>query len=148
MNTIEFFVPGIPAPGGSKKFVGMNPKTGHAILVDDAGKRNKNWRALVAAYGYNHRPPQLLTGALSVRFSFIIKRPKSHFRTGKFHHQLKLDAPVFHTTKPDLLKLTRSTEDALTGVIWKDDGTTAIIRVEKLYGADPGCYISISSAQP
>ena len=44
---MTFFVPGIPAPGGSKRFVGHSKKTGRAILIDAAGERNKNWRSIV-----------------------------------------------------------------------------------------------------
>lgn len=145
MNPICFFVPGVPAPGGSKKFVGFNPKNGRALLVDDAGKRNKNWRALVAAHGYNHAPDQLLEGAIAVNFKFFMPRPKKHYRTGKFSEALRPDAPTWHTVKPDVLKLTRSTEDALTSVVWKDDCTTATITTEKRYGEDPGCMITIST---
>jgi len=47
IDSISFFVPGLPAPGGSKRFVGFGKKTGRAILIDAAGQRNKDWKANV-----------------------------------------------------------------------------------------------------
>lgn len=146
MSVISFFVPGLPAPGGSKRFVGVSKKTGRAILVDDAGKRNKNWRATVAAFGYNNRPTPLLDGAIAVSMHFVMPRPKHHFRTGKHSSELKPDAPLHHTVKPDVLKLGRSTEDALTSVIWTDDSTTCHLTLRKSYGPHPGCHITIEPA--
>jgi hypothetical protein len=45
---IRFFVPGIPAPGGSKKAF-HHAKPGK-IIVKDACKRNKPWRDTVASF--------------------------------------------------------------------------------------------------
>lgn len=134
MSRIAFHVPGIPAPGGSKKFVGLSKKTGRAILVDDAGKRNKDWRSAVAWAGkaaMQGRP--LLDGPLKARFEFIMPRPKCHFGT----KGLKPSAPAWPTVKPDALKLTRSSEDALTGIVWTDDAQIVKEEIEKRYAA-PG----------
>ncbi len=142
-SSIEFFVPGLAAPGGSKKFVGFAKATGHAILVDDAGKKNKNWRQIVSVLGLQNRPPELFNDAIEVAFLFIMPRPKAHFRTGKFAHEMREDAPLFHTKKPDVLKLSRSTEDALTNVIWTDDSITSVLHAKKVYGDFPGCHIFV-----
>lgn len=134
MSRIAFYVPGIPAPGGSKKFVGLSKKTGRAILVDDAGKRNKDWRSAVAWAGKSAmqgRP--LLDGPLKARFEFIMPRPKNHFGA----KGLKPSAPAWPTVKPDALKLTRSSEDALTGIVWTDDAQIVKEEIEKRYAA-PG----------
>lgn len=140
---ITFWVPGVPAPGGSKRFVG-HARSGKAILIDDAGARNRHWRELVAMFAHPHTPDALLTGPLEVTFTFIMPRIKSHFYTDKKRKgQLRLDAPSYHTVKPDALKLARSTEDALTGVIWADDATTCILSIYKNYGDKPGCQVRV-----
>lgn len=147
---VSFFVPGIPAPGGSKRFVGFGKKTGRAILIDAAGERNKNWRSIVGVCGSAEmREKAILSfvGALRVRFDFIIPRPKSHFNS---KGDLKPSAPFYHTTKPDALKLARSTEDALTGIVWADDAQTAMLEVSKRYaskGEPCGCQITIQPLQ-
>lgn len=152
---VSFFVPGIPAPGGSKRFVGHSKKTGRAILIDAAGERNKNWRSIVGVCGRDAMNkgfvageiPLWFDGALRVRFDFIMPRPKSHFNN---KGDLKPSAPFYHTTKPDALKLARSTEDALTGIVWADDAQTAMLEVSKRYaskGEPCGCQITIQSLQ-
>ncbi len=145
---ISFFVPGIPAPGGSKRFVGHSKKTGRAILIDAAGERNKNWRSIVGVCGsVEMREKAILSfvGPLRVRFDFVMPRPKAHFNS---KGDLKPSAPFYHTTKPDALKLARSTEDALTGIVWADDAQTAMLEVSKCYagkGEPCGCQVTIQS---
>lgn len=147
MEEIHFFVPGIPAPGGSKRFVGFAKKTGRAILVDDAGEKNKNWRQSVATFAYMEKQKRgmttLITQPIHVRMEFIMPRPKAHFRTGKHANEIRPDAPTWHTKKPDALKLARSTEDAMTGVLYEDDAATCKIEAFKRYGNGPGCFITI-----
>lgn len=144
-TTIIFFVPGIPAPGGSKRFVGIGKRTGRAILIDAGGQRNKDWRAnvghhaLIAMEGkvqFERRP-------LMVNLTFFMPRPKYHFRRDG---TLRDDAPRYHTTKPDAIKLARAAEDAMTGIIYRDDALTAAITSAKYY-ANPdescGCRVEI-----
>ncbi len=144
VQDISFFVPGIPSPGGSKRFVGFGKKTGRAILIDDAGQRNKNWRSCVVTFAHEHRPKQLLIGPLKVEFQFQMPYLKGHYGTGKNARKLKPNVPMFHIVKPDTLKLSRSTEDALTGVIWQDDASTCCLIATKCYSHTPGCQVTIT----
>ncbi len=50
--------------------------------------------------------------AISARFLFLIERPKSHRRADG---SIKAGAPLFPVAKPDVLKLARAAEDALSG---------------------------------
>ena len=52
---------------------------------------------------------------------FRFRRPKSHFKSGKNFNVMKDTSPLCHTQKPDLTKLVRCLEDALSGVVWNDD---------------------------
>lgn len=145
---LTFFVPGIPAPGGSKRFVGHSKKTGRAILIDAAGERNKNWRSIVGLVGaaeMREKAVLSFTGPLRVRFDFIMPRRKSDLNS---KGEVKASAPFYHTTKPDALKLARSTEDALTGIVWADDAQTAVLEISKRYadaGEPCGCQIVIQT---
>ncbi len=149
-STISFFVPGTPAPGGSKSFKGFSKSTGRAILVDAGGERNKHWRSLVAQVGHTEmHGAALFSGPLHVRFEFIVARPKSHFLSRGFGQlgSLRPTAPPAPVTRPDTLKLTRSTEDALTGVVWHDDAQAVVMNLQKRYaapGEPTGCRISIT----
>jgi Holliday junction resolvase RusA-like endonuclease len=145
MNAISFFVPGIPAPGGSKRFVGFGKKTGRAILIDDAGQGNKDWRTAVGWAGREAMDGQdLFTCPLQVKMEFVMPRSKSHLNS---KGQVKPSAPIAPITKPDTLKLTRSTEDALTGIVWRDDAQTVLLTLIKRYAAPAeatGARITVS----
>ena len=145
-TSFSVFVPGIPAPGGSKRFVGHAKRTGRASLIDDGGVRNKNWRAAVASFAHDRAPETLFSGALMACFEFTMPRPKYHFRTTKKDGtRLREDAPTYHIVAPDTTKLVRSTEDALKGIVWTDDSIIAIQTASKTYGEKPGCLITITA---
>lgn len=148
-RSITFRVFDTPKPGGSKRgFVipGKGGKKPRAVVVE--ASKNKDWRnsvkaaALEAFAKYGGSEP--LRGPLKIEVDFFLPRPKSHFRTGKNAHELRGDAPTFHTSKPDATKLLRSTEDALTGILWNDDAEIAVQVVRKGYGQHPGAEIIVS----
>lgn len=159
MSDFSFFIQGRPAPGGSKTFfpVWTNGGTKLAIVirngrpwpiirvVDDAGKNNVEWKAAVTIQGRSFmRGAKPFAEPMKVQFTFYLPRPKAHYRTGKFAHMLREDAPVHHIVKPDALKFARSTEDALTGVLWQDDSMNVKICSEKVYmkpGDKEGCAV-------
>lgn len=129
---VEFFVPGIAVPGGSKSAYYIK-SIGRAV-VTPANKKTKPWMQNVrwhAKEAHLRRP--LMEGPLKLTLTFHQLRPKGHFRTGKFAGTLKGTARTHPTVKPDLVKLTRSTEDAMTGEIWRDDSQVVILDCRKIY---------------
>jgi Holliday junction resolvase RusA-like endonuclease len=144
-EAVTFFVPGVPQPGGSKKGFVVKTKSGglRANVVEDA-KRNAPWRAVVSLAG-SEAFLVPLTGPLSVSFSFAMPRPGSHYGTGRNADKLKPSSPAGHTSKPDITKLIRSTEDALKGIAWVDDSQIVSQSAGKMYTNDrrPGCWIMI-----
>ena len=145
LRTIEFFVPGVPRPGGSKR-VFLNRKTGKPIVTDMSN--NQGWKSAVrfaAAVAAQDGP---LSGPLSLLITFYMPRPKSHFRSGKFAGQIKPTAPIYPTNMPDTTKLIRSTEDSLTGIVWSDDCLVAVQSACKLYGGRVGALIKVSELDP
>lgn len=151
MTTIFFTVSGLPKPAGSKR--GFAIKKGGAytgkVAVIDACKGSRDWKhdvkqaALTYIKGADFAP---LTCPIEVDFVFIMPRPKCHYGTGKNESNLKSSAPFFPAGKPDVLKLSRGVEDALTGIIWKDDSQIVTEKLTKRYGAMPGVAIKISEA--
>jgi len=87
----------------------------------------------------------LLIGPVYLCIEFVLARRKDHYGTGRNKGILKPSAPKYHLVQPDLCKLTRSTEDALTGVIWKDDSQVVTHSTTKRYnnGEKTGALISI-----
>ena len=144
-KAIRFFVPGVPAPGGSKKAF-AHARTGK-IIVQDTCKRNKPWRAMVAhEASLVCRVP--LQGPIMVAVTFYLPRPKIHYGTGKNRGELKGNAPYYHVSKPDATKLWRAAEDALKGICWLDDSQVAIQMIEKQYAnGAPGAAIAITKME-
>lgn len=121
MTVLDVFVPGHPAPQGSKRYVG------HGISVED-NKRTKPWRddvrsALVLDKGTPEaRPLMRFVGAVACTLEFIMPRPKS---------APKRSTPAADK-KPDIDKLIRAVLDAITsaGVI-EDDARIVQLRAKK-----------------
>jgi Holliday junction resolvase RusA-like endonuclease len=160
---IEFVVYGRPAPQGSKQAFaiykgrkGARVFTGKVAQVE-MSKYVKPWRESVAAAALALDILEPLEGPLVASMVFSIARPKSHYRTGRFAHLLRDSAPVRPACTPDLSKILRATEDALTGIVWKDDALVVEYgRLVKLYsGADdpdaldaPGAVIRVRPFVP
>lgn len=137
-------VRGIPAPQGSKKLVGRDGK-GRGILVESSAKV-KPWRQAVQYAAFDARQREKpLTGPLHVRMDFVLPKPKSAPKRKR----------TYPATRPDLSKLVRSTEDALTDAgVWLDDAQVVGITASKSYPNEPvseecltldspGCVIQI-----
>lgn len=144
---MRIVVVGTPAPQGSKKFVGM--RANHAVLVESS-KKVAPWRKAVvkaAAAAYPFDEP--FSGPLRVWMTFFLARPKGHYCTGKRAGQLRESAPVYPTVYPDVSKLARATEDALTDAgVWRDDAQVVeYVILEKRYIGDasplPGAIITV-----
>jgi Holliday junction resolvase RusA-like endonuclease len=123
VNIWRIIVFGSPAPQGSKKFVGTN-KQGRGILVESS-KHVKPWRQDVveAAKRAFSGPP--FDAPLRVRMVFTLPKPASAPKRKR----------TWPMRKPDVSKLARSTEDALTTAgVWVDDSrVVGYDRLEKVY---------------
>ena len=84
-----------------------------------------------------------LLGARWVQLRFNMRRPNSHYRSGKYSHILKDDAPEYHVTKPDSDNLIKFVCDALNGVFYKDDSQITRIQAVKVYAKEPSTEITI-----
>lgn len=132
---LEFTVLGRPQPGGSKKVVraGGRPD-GRPLVVDDA-KRSKPWRALVASAAQDALDGRAqLHGPLMLEIDFYVARPAGHYGSGRNRDQVRPGAPRLPAVRPDVTKLIRAVEDALTGLVWRDDAQIVIQLARKRYG--------------
>lgn len=119
---IRFDILGRPAPRGSKRAFPIRRKDGSlgVAVSDTTGERGRLWMAMVQEAARSALPANWVPGSGPVRLCvlFQLRRPKSHY-TSK--GAVKSSAPARPTVKPDLTKLLRAVEDALTGVAWRDD---------------------------
>ncbi len=75
----------------------------------------------------------LLDCPVALRVTFVQPRPKGHFRTNGELNAVGLRTP-YPAKKPDATKLVRSLEDAVKGIVWRDDSQVVSLAVEKVWG--------------
>ena len=138
---IEFTALGTPQTQGSKKaFSWIDKKSGkaRASMVESAGNKLKSWRSAVSDAARDAMAGHpMIGGPARVAYGFFFLRPKSHYRTGKNSHLLKSGADSWPVTKPDLDKLIRAVNDAMSGVVYRDDKLIVSMEPCKLWCA-PG----------
>jgi Holliday junction resolvase RusA-like endonuclease len=128
---VTITVYGTPAPMGSKRFVG-HAKSGRGIMIESSAAV-KPWREAVRSEAQNVMtmggtsvPTLPLAGAVRVRMVFTLPRPAAA-KKREYPH-----------TKPDLSKLVRATEDALTDAgVWEDDARVVELTAVKAYPITP-----------
>lgn len=143
---MQITVIGTPAPMGSKRFVGTN-KAGRGILIESS-KAVKPWREAVkwAAREAGIRDAaDAVVGPVNVEMIFTLPKPKSAPKNSR----------TWPDKKPDLSKLIRSTEDALTDVgAWEDDARVVLCIARKVFPGEhpdalpvPGAVIRIAAVR-
>jgi crossover junction endodeoxyribonuclease RusA len=145
VTAIAFTVHGVAAPAGSKRALPLGGKPGGRPIIVDDSKRSRPWKrdvAKTAAAAMAGR--QLLDGPLELQVRFYVPRPKGHFGTGRNAGVVKASAPEFPTVKPDVTKLLRAVEDAMTGVIYRDDAQVVKQVAVKLYGEPARCVVAVA----
>lgn len=145
MRRLEFRVAGKPEPAGSKRAFPIRRKGGATgVAVTDDNAKSKPWQARVAvAADVAMDGADLFTGPLGLALEFDMRRPKSHFGTGRNAALLKAGSPERPITKPDCTKLVRGVEDAMTGVVWTDDAQVVEQFVSKRYAAREGVRVVV-----
>lgn len=139
MTNLRIEVLGTPAPQGSKRHVGGGRMVESSKLVGP-------WReAVKAAVAAAYPGLEPITGPVVIDLIFRLRRPKSHYRTGRNAHLVRASAPRHPAVKPDLDKLVRSTLDGLVdaGVI-ADDALVTVLAATKTYADLPGARITVT----
>lgn len=134
MTSIRFTVYGHPEPAGSKRALPLGGRLGGRPIVVDANRKAAPWKAHVASQAQLAYRGLWLIGPVSLSLHFILPRPKGHYGSGRNEGNLRASAPPYPNVKPDLLKLARGVEDALTGIIYRDDAQIVRETLAKDYG--------------
>lgn len=111
LQSLATFIPGRPAPQGSKRHVG-----GGRMI--EASKYVKPWREQVSAATAGWEP---LDGPVEVHLQFVLPRPASERKT--------FTRP--HTRRPDVDKLARAVLDGITGHCFADDSQVTCLVARK-----------------
>lgn len=144
MTTFEFIVFGDPQPKGSMRaFV---PKGWNRPVVTSTNRNLKAWEALVRSRANDARQgAEPIAGPVKLEIDFLFQRPKRLLT--------KRTAAVFqpHVSAPDLTKLARGLEDALSGVLFLDDKQVCALVATKAYappGAGSFCRVRVAEYYP
>lgn len=122
-TVLEFTVPGKAEPAGSKKAFVI--KGTNRAVVTDANSKAKEWKQRVATAAQaamtDEEYTELFEGPLQLTVVFWLEKPKT------------VDRP-YPSVRPDVTKLLRGLEDAMTGIVYHDDAQIIIQHATKLYG--------------
>jgi Holliday junction resolvase RusA-like endonuclease len=82
---------------------------------------------------------------IMLEMNFYMRRPKSHYGTGKNISKIKPNAPEWCATKPDVDNLAKFVQDALNKIFYRDDSLICQITCRKLYSEKPRTEITITT---
>lgn len=128
--TIDFFVAGT----AKSTVTGSVVRAGNRLIPI---RRHTEWAKYVKLVAAEHAPATLLEGPISLSLEFVLMRPKS---VGK-----RRGWPI---VRPDLSNLAKGFDDALTGILWKDDAQIVRSSYGKVYGDRPGVQVTVSEMGP
>jgi len=130
MEELHFKFAGVPVPLSRPRF----GKRGH-IYTPDKCQKAKRSIAIDAMREMGGADP--LCAPLCVEMVFTMKMPK---RPRK--NQLE---GCHHISTPDLSNLIKLVEDALNGVVWRDDSIISELRAWKRYGPEPSTIVRVKA---
>ena len=124
MFDISFIIP--VAPKGKARHRTAN---GRAYTPADQVR----WEQQFALFAAQHRPEQVLTGALGLYVTAVFSRPK------RLRRKKDSENFIYHTSKPDADNVCKSICDALNDTgWWRDDSQVAFMSCTKYYEEKEG----------
>lgn len=151
--SIEFTIDGQAEPAGSKTAMPIYDRNGNPVTKNgrvitntiDSNPKAKGWKEVVAFVARQNYKGPLLTGPL--RFSVTIYRVRPNGHWNKARTALSKDGreTPYPIGRPDVLKMTRAIEDALTKVIWHDDAQICDERLMKFWGDSAKVVVKIET---
>lgn len=137
---IDITILGKAEPAGSKRAFRWKSKDGReGTSVVDANPDSRGWKqevSRIARIQVKALNPEfgVLYGPLRVVFQFYRVRPTMHYLRGTKNLNAEGRRRIAPDTRPDVLKLARGVEDALTHVVWADDAQIVDEHITKHWG--------------
>ena len=129
---LQVAIPGSPIGQGRPKFSTIN---GHAKAYDPEKSRNyKAYVKLLATQAMKEQGFEMIEGPCSLDILAFFEVPKSKSKKFKERALEGLERP---TKKPDLSNIVKGIEDALNGLVYKDDSSIVYLSVGKYYSDVP-----------
>lgn len=119
---LDVFVPGLAVAQGRPRAFKL--PTGQIRVYDPLASRS--WKTVIRQFVAQDRPAEPYDGAVRLTLGFLLLRPKSLPKRVREH-----------TKRPDTGNLLKAVEDALTGVVYRDDAQIVELHVSKNYAGAP-----------
>jgi len=119
----------------------QRPRTGkfHNIYVPNAAKNKKFIRNQIKEQ-INLDDFEIISGEIKIYVDFFASIPKNFSKTDFVLSEMKYIRP---TTTPDIDNLLKTYMDAITSLLWLDDGQIIETRTRKFYSVNPRVEIKI-----
>jgi Holliday junction resolvase RusA-like endonuclease len=138
VTALRFTVAGRAEPRGSK--------TKTRFGIRDANPKSRPWMDQVAGEAMRAMERAglpLFDGAVYVRLVFFRPRPKGHYRAAGALSAAGVRNP-YPTTAPDAGKLARAVEDAMIGIVYRDDAQIVSELLWKQWGEPARVEIDVA----
>lgn len=131
---IAFTIPGEPIAQSRPRATTVN---GHVRMYDK--KEMVDYKGFIKLMA-SQQCKTLMTGPLGLSIHAYRKMPKDF---SKKKIALAISKYLYPSTKPDADNYAKSVMDALTGIVWADDGCVVELNVCKLYSDKPRLEIVV-----
>jgi Holliday junction resolvase RusA-like endonuclease len=129
---LEQRVFGLPVAQGRPRARHFQDRSGATRVSVFDPSTSRDWKRTVLAQCLDAKPLAPVEGPLAMHLEFYLPRGVSLPKR-----------VVHHVTKPDVSNLCKAVEDALCGVIYRDDKQIVSLTVEKRYSPAPGVLIRL-----
>ena len=139
LSMIEFVIPGEPVAQGRPRATTIG---GRVRMYDPA--KSKNYKKHVSAIAKLNAPKKPLETPLRVKLDIYRPMLKSMSKKRRELANARIYRPI---TKPDNSNYAKGIEDALNGIIYKDDSQIVDLIVRKYYSDDPRVEVLIEEVE-
>jgi Holliday junction resolvase RusA-like endonuclease len=113
-------------------------RTGKTVVYDPT--KSRDYKQFVKLIASQNRPSQPYEGPIMMQIDVYKQIPKS---MPKYKRELALEGKLRPTTKPDTSNYAKGIEDALNGIIYKDDSQIVSSVINKFYSETPRVDITV-----
>lgn len=143
-TVVRFTVYGTASPAGSKT---SGVKKDGGRFVRDSNPASAAWKGEVKAVAgklMERADGGMLLGPLTMSLEFYRARPGNHYKSDGKTLSKKGEETPYPISRPDSTKLTRGVEDAMTGIVYRDDSQIVQQIIKKWWGTPARVEVTLS----
>jgi len=130
---IAIYIPGEPIGKGRPRL-----GKGHTYTPE----KTRTWEEMAALEARRQYQGEPLEGPVHMDVEAVFAIPK-YWPT--WRRQEAEDDMVMHIVRPDASNVLKAVEDALQGILFRDDSQIGSVSIEKWYGAEPGVWVEVKA---